>query len=310
METLVTNVIERQLKDLRHVKRLSSSSAESISAITIEFESGVDMDDAYQKTRDKVDKAKPDLPTGAEDPALTEINISEFPIMLANVYGSTDLVRLKQVAEGLEEQIETIPGVLDVDLIGGLEREIQIQLNPERLEFYGIGVGQVIGSIQREHLNIPGGKLELGDSKYLVRVDGEYRDESAALAEGSDYLVGQRALAGAGGPGDAYDVRLSAVGVQGLEDGQARRVLPFDHADQTGGRALIPGADALGGDGQSVHALVPAFQVVLDELYRLGCRSAGREYAGYARGLDAGDVVVGYDASPDDEHVVYALLGQ
>ena len=75
METLVTNVLERELKDLRDVKQMTSSSAESVSMITIEFESGVDMDDAYQKTRDKVDQAKVDLPEDAEDPNLIEINI-------------------------------------------------------------------------------------------------------------------------------------------------------------------------------------------------------------------------------------------
>jgi multidrug efflux pump len=178
METLVTNVLERELKNLKDVKRMTSSSAESVSVVTIEFESDVDMDDAYQKVRDQVDKARPDLPDEAEEPALAEINISEFPMMLINVFGDYDLVRLKQFAEGLEERLEQINGVLEVEITGGREREIQVRLDPERMEYYKVGVGQVIGSIQREHLNMPGGNIELGDSKYLVRVPGEYRDVS------------------------------------------------------------------------------------------------------------------------------------
>jgi len=176
METLVTNILERELKDLKDVKEMRSSSAESVSSITIEFESEVDMDDAYQKVRDRVDKAKPDLPTDAEDPILTEINISDFPIMLVNVFGPLGLVELKQIAEGLEQQFEAVPGVLEVDLTGGLEREIHVLLNPERLEYYGMGAGQVLNRIGQEHLNMPGGNLELGRSKYLVRVSGEYKD--------------------------------------------------------------------------------------------------------------------------------------
>ena len=176
IETLVTNPLERELKDLKNVKKMTGSSSESVSVIQIEFDSSVDMDDAYQKVRDRVDKAKVDLPKDAEEPVLTEINFSEFPIMLVNVFGDIGLVRLKQIAESIEQRIEAIEGVLDVEVTGGLEREIQVVLNPERLEYYKIGVGQVIGRIQEEHLNIPGGNLELGESKYLVRVSGEYKD--------------------------------------------------------------------------------------------------------------------------------------
>jgi multidrug efflux pump subunit AcrB len=176
VEKLVTNVIERELKDLKDVKKMTSTSAESVSLITVEFESGVDLDGAYQKMRDQVDKAKPDLPRDAEEPTLIEINLSEFPMMLINVAGDYELDRLKKVAERLEEKIEQIDGVLGVDLTGGLDREIQIYLDPGRLEHYALGVGQVISRIQDEHVTTPAGNLELGQSKYAVRIPGEYRD--------------------------------------------------------------------------------------------------------------------------------------
>ena len=176
LEKLVTNVLERELKDLKDVKKLSSSSSESVSIITIEFETDVDMDDAYEKVRDKVDKAKVDLPRDAEDPVLIEINISEFPIMLVNVAADYGMVRLKQVAEDIEDVVEQVPGVLGVDMVGGLEREIQIYLDPNRMEFYELGFGQVISRIQQEHLTTPAGNLELGQSKYTVRIPGEYKD--------------------------------------------------------------------------------------------------------------------------------------
>jgi CzcA family heavy metal efflux pump len=176
VERLVTNVVERELKDLKGLKKLTSSSAESVSIVTVEFESDVDLDVAYQKVRAKVDGAKTDLPADVEDSRIIEINFSEFPIMLVNVSGKYELEKLKTVAEGLEDQIEQIPGVLGVDLAGGLDREIQIYLDPAKLEHHALGVGQVIHRIQQEHRTTPAGSLTLGGSDYSVRIPGEYKD--------------------------------------------------------------------------------------------------------------------------------------
>ncbi len=176
MERLVTNVIERELKDLKDVKKLSSSSSESVSLVTIELESGVALDTAYQKVRDKIDRAKRDLPAEAEEPDIIEINISEFPIMLVNVSGDYSLEKLKVVADGLKDKIEQVPGVLGVDLNGGRDREVQIYLDPRKMEHYRIGVGQVIARIQQEHRTTPAGSVNLGGSKYSVRIPGEYKD--------------------------------------------------------------------------------------------------------------------------------------
>ncbi len=178
MEKLVTNVLERQLKDLKDVKKMTSASAESVSLVNVEFETGVDLDDAYQKIRDKVDMAKADLPVDANDPRLIEINISEFPIMLVTVSGDYGLDRVKSVGEDIQDQIEQIPGVLGVDITGGLEREIQIRLDPARLEYYALSVNQVVDRIRQEHLTTPAGNIELGSSKYAVRIPGEYKDVS------------------------------------------------------------------------------------------------------------------------------------
>lgn len=176
IEKLITNPIERELKDLSNVKKLTSTSGDSVSLVQIEFETNVKMDDALQKVREKVDMAKPDLPPDAKEPRLIEINISEFPMMLVNLNANYGAAKLKRVAEELEDMIEAIPGVLGVDLVGGMEREIQIFLDPKRMEYYTIGVGQVIGRIQEEHLTTPAGSLEIGGSNYTVRIPGEYQN--------------------------------------------------------------------------------------------------------------------------------------
>jgi multidrug efflux pump subunit AcrB len=176
MERLVTNVLEKELKDLKDIKTLTSSSAESASTVVLEFETGTNLDVAYQKTRDKVEKARPDLPADAEAPTIIEIEFSEFPMMLINLTGDYEGNKLKSIAETVQDRIEKIPGVLGVDLTGGKDREIQIYLNPSKMEHYKLGIDKVIKRIRQEHRTTPAGSLDLGQSKYSVRIPGEYKD--------------------------------------------------------------------------------------------------------------------------------------
>ena len=174
IETLVTRPIEDELNAISDVKLISSSSIEGYSSINIEFEAGVDMSEARQQVREKVDIAKPDLPDAVEDPAIMEINISEFPILQVNISGDYDLVRLRDVAEDLQDRLEQIPTVLEVTLAGGLEREVQIDVDLAKLKYYDVAFDDVIGAIAGENVTIPGGTIDVGGLKYLVRIPGEF----------------------------------------------------------------------------------------------------------------------------------------
>ncbi|MGM0555856.1 MAG: efflux RND transporter permease subunit [Myxococcota bacterium] len=176
IETLVTQPLEKEFKGLRDLDKMTSTSAESVSLVTLEFNPDVDIDEALQKVREKVDKAGTELPEDAEEPEIIEINASDWPILIANVSGDMDLVRLKTIGEDLEEEIEKVPGVLRVDIAGGVEREIKVNLDPEKMRQYGVSVNQVIGAIQSENVNLPGGSIEMGPMKYTVRVPGEFED--------------------------------------------------------------------------------------------------------------------------------------
>ncbi len=175
MEVLVTQPIEKELKGLRDVKEITSTSSEGISLIAIEFEADVEIDDALQLTRDKVEQAKSELPDDTEEPIVAEINFSEFPIMNINISGSGGLVQLKEIAEDLQDEIETVRGVLDVKLSGGLEREVKINIDPERLHAYNLSFQNIIDIIKDENVNIPGGTMDIGNFKFLVRVPGEFK---------------------------------------------------------------------------------------------------------------------------------------
>jgi len=177
IESLITYPIERKLKGLKDVEEIRSVSAEGSSMITVEFSPDVNIDNALQWVRDKVDQAKGDLPNDLEnDPAVLEINLSEFPILMVSISGHTDEAVLKMVGEKLEDHIEEISGVLDVVLTGGQERQIRVEFDPDRLYAYNISLSEIVNAIRRENVNIPGGSIDIGSGKYLLRVPGEFSD--------------------------------------------------------------------------------------------------------------------------------------
>ncbi len=176
VETLITRELEDELNQIGDVKEITSTSVEGYSSIIVEFEAGMDMTEALQLVREKVDIAKPDLPPAAEEPMIIEFNFAEWPIMQVNVSGEYSLVRLKRLAEDIQDRLEQIPTVLEVSLSGGLEREVQIDVDLARLKYYGLAFDDVIDAIREENVTTPGGSINVGDLKYLVRVPGEFKD--------------------------------------------------------------------------------------------------------------------------------------
>ena len=176
IESLVTRPLEDELSTISDIKELTSTSVEGYSSIIAEFETTVNLDEALQKVREKVDLAKPDLPAEAEDPSIVEFDFSAFPVMQVNLSGEYGVVRLKEIAEELQDRLEQIPSVLRADVRGGLEREVKVEVHLDRLQFYGLEIMDLIEAIRDEHVNIPGGAIDVGTFKYLVRVDSEFDD--------------------------------------------------------------------------------------------------------------------------------------
>lgn len=173
VETAVTIKIENELAGLKGVKEITSASMEGMSQITIEFLPDVLIDDAMQYVRDKVDLAKGELPTEAEEPVLAEVNMAEFPIMMINISGPISPVRLKAIADELEDVIEAIPGVLNCDILGALEREIRLEVDQDLLAVYGLTIPELVGLVPSEHVNISAGGIETQGMRFNVRVPAE-----------------------------------------------------------------------------------------------------------------------------------------
>ncbi len=175
IEGLISQPLERALKGLKDVKQISSVSKEGLSTIRVEFNTGIDVDEALRRVRDKVNSTRGQLPADILDPIVSEINFSEFPIMYVNVVGDVGVARLKRIAEDLQDRIEAVPGVLRADVTGGLQPEIQVNVDVYRMNAYQVSFDDVSGAIRSENLSIPGGTIETQEKNLTVRVPGEFK---------------------------------------------------------------------------------------------------------------------------------------
>jgi len=175
IETAITIEIEKKLKGLDGLKKIQSVSAEGLSSINVEFVTGTDIDQAMQDVKDKVDEAKNELPQDLEnDPSVFEVNFSELPIVVFSLSGTCGLPCLKEIADDLEDAVEAIPGVLAVDVTGGLEREIRVEVFPEKLAYYGLDISALQQVVVSENQNTSGGAIRMGDGRFQLRVPGEF----------------------------------------------------------------------------------------------------------------------------------------
>ena len=173
VESLITQHIEAEVQGINGIKEVRSTSTEGVSNVIVEFEPDISIDDAFTKVRDKVGVAKSDLPSDVEEPIVSEIDFTQFPILTINLSAPYPLTRLKTVAENLQDELESIPSVLGVDLLGGLDREVQINVDLAKLQGYNLTYMDLVNAIFDENTNVPGGSIDVDELNYLVRIDGE-----------------------------------------------------------------------------------------------------------------------------------------
>ncbi len=174
MESQVTQPLERELQGIPGIDEIRSVTTEGFSNIIVEFDLNTPLIEASQRVRERVDLARSKLPVDAEDPIITEFDFDDFPIMSINLSADYPLSRLTEIAERLEEELETVSGVREVDLIGGIEREVQVNVDLHALNGYNMSFGQIIGAIQGQNITIPGGTIDVDRLSYLLRVSGEF----------------------------------------------------------------------------------------------------------------------------------------
>lgn len=211
METLVTRPIETELKAVSGVKEIRSTTSEGLSSIEVEFNPEQDLETALANVRERVDLAKPDLPAEAEDPRVQDVDFSQLPILLVTLSGPVGVQQLTEVAEEMQEDIEALPGVNRVNVVGGREREVHVQVDPKRLSFFELSLSDLVIAVARENRNVPGGEIAVGGLEYLVRLPAEVRQPS----EIEDFVIKVR-------DGEPVFVRDVATVVFGFEDEASR----------------------------------------------------------------------------------------
>jgi len=179
VENLITKPLEQVLSTMNNVKNIQSMSSEGNSTIIVEFNWGTNMDIATQDMREKIDLIEPYLPSDAKAPMIVKFDPSMMPVMQIALYGSDDIVQLKKIAEDvIESRLLRIEGVASVGISGGLERQIAISVDPDKLSFYGLSMSQLASKLQMENINLPGGNVNQGKKQYNIRTQAEFEDIS------------------------------------------------------------------------------------------------------------------------------------
>jgi len=177
MENLVTRPIEKQLKSISNVKNITSNSVPDFSSIIVEFDPDLSIETAKQRVRDAVDKAKSDLPTDLpSQPQIMDIDLSAMPVMFLNISGNYDLVKLKHYAEIAQDKIEGLKEITRVDIVGALDREIQIDADIFKMQAAKVTFGNIEQAVAMENLTISGGILTKSGTRNTVRIKGQFTD--------------------------------------------------------------------------------------------------------------------------------------
>ncbi len=179
IENLITKPLEKKIKSISGVKKLKSNSIQDFSIVTVEFDTDVKVDLAKQKVKDQVDKAKSDLPSDLKtDPIVQEINFSDMPVMYINISGNIDLQSLKRYAEIAKDKIESLPSITRVDIVGALDKELQVNLDLTAMASTGLTMDDVTRAIQYENMRISGGNIDVDQMQRSLSVSGEFKSKT------------------------------------------------------------------------------------------------------------------------------------
>ncbi len=176
IEQQVTVKVDEKLNGIKHLKQLLSYAREGASVHVIELYEKADKQNALTEVKEKIDQVKRELPEDVEEPIIEDIAFDSVPIILVNVTGEVDPQTLKEIAKDIKIEIEAVPGVREVAFYGGLEKEVQVQVDPRKMEQYHLSYSILIAALQQQNANLPGGYLKLNSYEYLVRTEGKFND--------------------------------------------------------------------------------------------------------------------------------------
>ncbi len=176
IEQNITKRLEMSLSTVSDLKKIHSTSKDNVSLITLEFEYGTDMDEAINDVRSVIDMIRNSLPKEAENPVILKYSSSMMPIVFLSASTTQNTQSLyKLLEERVANPINRIGGVASVSISGAPQREVQVSVDPKKMEAYKLTIEQLSGLIALENRNIPGGNIDIGSDTYAVKIDGEFK---------------------------------------------------------------------------------------------------------------------------------------
>ncbi|MGB5165521.1 MAG: efflux RND transporter permease subunit [Woeseiaceae bacterium] len=181
-ERLLVRPMEQELRTIEGIKEMISTAYEGGANVQIEFDAGIDTNKALQDVREKVDKAKAEIPSEADEPTVNEVTMSRFdPMLVLNLAGNVSERTLTNIAEDLKEELEGIAGVLEVNLVGAREELMEVIVDPLAMESYGLDQAQIINFISRNNRLVAAGALQSDEGRFPVKVPGVFESASDVL---------------------------------------------------------------------------------------------------------------------------------
>ncbi len=175
VETSVTKLIEDAVSSLDEISAVNSTSQEGLSFVTVEFNQSADIDISLQNAQRKIGEVTARLPSDAKAPTISKFAIDEMPVIRMGLLSSKPPREFYQfLKDHVKPRFSQLPGVAQVSMIGGDEREIRINLDPGKLRTYGISIGQAAQAIKYSNLDFPTGKIKDEDGQFIVRVAGKF----------------------------------------------------------------------------------------------------------------------------------------
>ncbi len=189
IETNVTRPIEDVLNTCENLKKITSQSKDNMSLVTLEFNYGTDINTATNDVRDKLDMVKSQLPEEISNPIIFKFSMDMIPVV---IYSATAKESVNSLYKILDEKVANplnrVSGVGAVTIAGAPQRQVQVNVSPEKLEAYQLTVEQIANTIQMENLNVPAGSFDIGTETYALRVEGEFKESDQLL----NVVIGSR----------------------------------------------------------------------------------------------------------------------
>lgn len=182
IETNLTKVLENGLNGVNNLKDLTSRSKENISILILEFEYGVDIEEATNDVRDKLDMVNSSLPDGASNPVIFKFSADDMPILILSATAEESLPGLDKILDDkLTTPLARVKGVGTVSVTGAPTREIQVYCDPNKIQAYGLSIATISSIITAENRNVPSGNIDIGTETYSLRIQKEFTDPSELL---------------------------------------------------------------------------------------------------------------------------------